>query len=168
MRHTTVLVASLLIALACGSANAQWKWRDDKGRVTASDLPPPNTVAEGDILSRPTDARRAANSAKAAPPVSTPIGKAPAATAKASTDPELEARRKRAADEQSAQERQLMARNAAASAENCSRARAYLAVLNDGRRMTRTNAQGEIEVVDDKGRAEELQRARATISSECK
>jgi hypothetical protein len=34
--------------------------------------------------------------------------------------------------------------------------------------MTRTNAQGEREVLDDKGRAEEMQRARAVIASDCK
>ena len=38
------LVTALLFALACGSAAAQWKWRDANGRINASDLPPPASV----------------------------------------------------------------------------------------------------------------------------
>jgi hypothetical protein len=67
-----------------------------------------------------------------------------------------------------AQQRQQQERDAAARAENCSRARAHLAALADGQRMTRNNAQGEREVLDDKGRAEEMQRARAIIASDCR
>lgn len=165
MRHAPILALSLLLALAAGNAQAQWKWRDAGGRVTASDLPPPATVPERDILARPSDSRRAA------PPASNAAASAvigAKAVAKESTDPELEARRKRAAGEQATAQRQLEERNAAAQAENCSRARAHLNVLGDGRRIARTNAQGEVEVMDDKSRAEEAQRARAIIASDCK
>ena len=165
MRHATLLAASLLVALACASASAQWKWRDASGRVTVSDLPPPSAVPDRDIISRP----RAAPSAKpasAASAASAPVGAAPAV--KSNTDPELEARRKRAADEQIAQQRQQHERDAAVRAENCNRARSALAMLSEGKRLVRTNAQDEVEVIDDKGRAEEVQRARARIASDCK
>jgi hypothetical protein len=165
MRHAPILALSLLLALAAGSAQAQWRWRDASGRVTASDLPPPATVPERDILVRPSDSRRAApaannNAASAA------IGTK--AVGKDSIDPELEARRKRAVAEQATAQRQLEERNATAQAENCSRARAHLNVINDGKRIAHTNAKGEVEVMDDKGRAEEAQRARAIIASDCK
>ena len=168
MPHAFALALCLLLGLACGSAQAQWKWRDANGRVTASDLPPPSSVAERDILTRPSDPRRAAPAAAVpAAPASATIASKPAVKT-TSTDPELEARRKRAADEQAAAQRQQDERNAAARSENCSRARSHLNVLNEGRRMARTNAKGEVEVVDDKGRAEEVQRARAVIDSDCK
>ncbi|MDP1692390.1 MAG: DUF4124 domain-containing protein [Burkholderiaceae bacterium] len=166
MRHANHLVPALLVALACGSANAQWKWRDANGRITASDLPPPATVPEQNILARPADSRRAATGAAAATAASAAMAKAPAG--KDSTDPELEARRKRAADEKAAQQRQQQDREAAARAENCTRSKGNLAVLIDGKRIVRTNAQGEVESIDDKGRAEEIQRARAMIASECR
>jgi hypothetical protein len=35
-------------------------------------------------------------------------------------------------------------------------------------RLTRTNAQGEREVLDDKARTEEMQRARMIIESDCR
>ena len=165
MRHTPILALSLLLALAAGSAHAQWKWRDAGGRVTASDLAPPATVPERDILARPSDSRRGAPVAPSAA-ASAVIGAK--AVTKESTDPELEARRKRAAGEQATAQRQLEERNAAAQAENCSRARAHLNALNEGRRIARPNAQGEVEVMDDKGRAEEVQRTRAIMASDCK
>ncbi len=165
MRHAAVtLAAALLAALACGSAMAQWKWRDANGQITASDRAPPSGVPDRDILARPTDQRRVAPK----PAAAASAASAPRAATAPATDPELDARRQRAADEQLAQQRQQQERDAAVRAENCSRARAHMNALADGQRMTRTNAQGEREVLDDKGRAEEMHRARAVIASDCR
>lgn len=166
MRHPTALiVTAVALTLSCASASAQWKWRDATGRITASDLPPPNSVPERDVLARPTEHRPAAATKPAVAPV---VGNPTVKLASTGVDPELEARRKRAAEEQTAQQRQAQVRDDAARAENCSRARGQLAVLGDGQRMARANAQGEREVLDDKGRAEEMQRARSVMASDCK
>ena len=167
MRHAAALTVVLLAALACGSANAQWKWRDANGQVTASDRAPPSNVPERDILARPTDQRRASVVVQAPAPAAS-AASAPRAAATPTVDPELEARRKRAADEQVAQQRQQQERDAALRAENCSRARAQMTALSEGLRMTRPNARGQLEVLDDKGRAEEIQRARAVVASDCR
>lgn len=164
--HAAV-ITGIVLALSCHGAVAQWKWRDSSGRVTASDLPPPATVPERDILTRPSDQRRVASAPK--PAIATPAGAGPVVRlASADTDPELEARRKRASEELKQQQRQAQASNDAARGENCSRARNQLAALADGQRMKRTNAQGEREVLDDNARAEEMQRARSVIASDCK
>ena len=167
MRHAAATLAALLLGLACSGAIAQWKWRDANGRITASDLAPPSTVPDKDILVRPSD-QRSANSARIpAAAASAPAGSArPVVTA--GTDPELEARRKRAADEQSVQKRQTDQRDAAARAENCNRVRANLGALSQGGRIARTNAQGEREVLDDKAIADELKRAQAAVAAECR
>lgn len=166
MRPATLLLASMLVALACANANAQWKWRDASGRVTASDLAPPASVRDQDILARPTDTRRANPPASSTAAASAVIGSAP--MPKSNSDPELDARRKRAADEQAGQQRQAEERHAAARVDNCNRARSNLAALNEGKRVSRANAQGELEVMDDKGRADEMQRARTMIANDCK
>ncbi len=167
--HTSRLVAALL-TLACALATAQstpakstWKWRDASGQIVVSDLPPPTTVPAKDILERATDVRGFA-------PPPKPAATAPSAPGigTARVDPELEARRRRAADEQTAQAKAEEAKAAATRADNCGRARSQLQALADGQRMARTNAQGEREVLDDKGRAEEMQRARSIIASDCK
>ena len=171
MRPIHLAIATgLVLALSCHSAIAQWKWRDAGGRVTASDMAPPNIVPERDILARPTELRHVASTPKPAIATpSTPSTAGPAVRlASADTDPELEARRKRTAEEQKQQQRLAQAGNEAVRSENCGRARGHLAALADGQRMTRTNAQGEREVLDDKARADEMQRARSVIASDCK
>ena len=170
MRHLPALIA-LVAAFAAGNAAAQtaplppaWKWRDASGQVHVSDLPPPLSVPAKDILDRPPLQRKAAAAAASAASAAS----APSANVTAKTDPELEARRKRAADEQAASLRQQQEKDMLVRAENCTRARGHLLALSEGQRIARTNAQGEREVLDDKGRAEEMQRARAVIASDCR
>jgi hypothetical protein len=169
------LSLAVCTAVAWGATpSSQWKWRDASGHLYVSDLPPPSSVPDSAILERPTDIRRYG---RAVPPSAKADGNStgtPTAAASAprspaaSTDPELEARRKRAADEQAALQREQEAKVAAQRADNCTRARSALQALNDGQRVARTNEKGEREVLDDKGRAEEMQRARSVIASDCK
>jgi type IV secretory pathway VirB10-like protein len=155
-------------ALAQSAPSPTWKWRESGGQIVVSDIPPPRSVPDRDILERPTTAQRRT-------PATTPAASAPApAPAPAPTnaaprvDPELEARRRRAAEELTAQQRQQQAQDAAQRADNCARAKTHMQALAEGQRLTRTNAQGEREVLDDKGRAEEMQRMRAVIASDCR
>ena len=164
----------LLGALSAVSASAQtaplppaWKWRDASGQINVSDTPPPLSVPAKDILDRPPLQRKVA-AAEAAAASAASAASAPVINTGPKADPELDARRKRAADEQSAQLRQQQEKDNVVRAENCGRAKGQLAALSDGQRMTRTNAQGEREVLYDKGRAEEMQRARAVIASDCR
>ena len=158
------MVAAGFALGVCTSAQAQWKWRDANNRVQYSDLPPPGTVPESAILQRPTGARRTV--APDAPAVSaSPVV---AASSPARTDPELEAKRKKAEQDQAAARKAEEDKHNAAKAENCTRAKGYLKAIEDGQRMARMNANGEREVYDDKIRAEEGKRAREIIASECK
>jgi Domain of unknown function (DUF4124) len=172
MKRTVSLPVVCALALSIGvvgSALAQnWKYRDGQGRIVVSDLPPPSGVQDKDILERPTaPVRRAAPSAAPAAGGSAPAGAA-APIAQQRNDPELEARRKKAADEQESKNKVQLEKEAALRADNCARAKTHIAALNDGLRMARTNDKGEREILDDKARAEELQRARQVIASDCK
>jgi hypothetical protein len=155
------LAALALVSTTVLAADGpQWRWRDASGQLHASDLPPPPGIPEKDILERPPVQRRLL------PPVpaSAPAPKGAASGA----DAELDARRRRAAEQQAEQQRQQQAQDASVRAENCTRARGMLQGLLDGQRMTRVNAQGEREVLDDQQRAAEVQRARAVIASDCR
>lgn len=157
-----VLAAVLLAAVALPAA-AQWKWRDKTGQMQYSDLPPPPSTPEADILQRP--------STKAARYAATPVGAGASAAsqpaAKASAA-ELDAKHKKAQQDEAAKAKADEERQAMARLDNCSRARGQLKALDDGLRIVRYNAKGEREVLDDKGRAEEAQRARETIARDCK
>jgi hypothetical protein len=161
-------LAATLAVCAAVAQTGTWKYRDAQGRIVVSDLPPPAGVQDKDIIERPpTVVRRPAAPAPAAAPA-TPAQAAAGKVPVAAVDPELEARRKKAADEQAQQQKAQQEKDAAQRAENCGRARQHLAALNDGMRIARTNDKGEREILDDKGRAEEMQRARQVIASDCK
>lgn len=168
MRHVAAaLAATLLLGLASSGAIAQWKWRDANGRITASDLAPPSSVPDRDILARPAD-QRSANAAPRPPAAGVEAAASARPVVTAGTDPELDTRRKKAADEQAAKKRDEDQRAAAARAENCNRVRANLGALSQGGRIARANAQGEREILDDKAIAEEIKRAQAAVASECR
>jgi hypothetical protein len=160
-----VVLSSLTLALP---AQAQWKWRDGNGRVTASDLPPPREVPDKDILQRPVgkSARAPATAAAAA---SEPASAAAAAAASAPyVDKDLEARKRAAEQQQQAKAKAEEQRNAAVRADNCARARGHLGTLESGQRLARVNDKGEREIIDDKTRADEMRRAREVIASDCR
>ncbi len=164
LRAPTLCLALALLATAWLPAHAQWKWRDKNGQITARDLPPPREIADKDILQRPDlTAKR--------PPAPSPSASAPAPAAPAVAAPvdrDLEARKQAAEQETKNRAKADEARIAAQRAENCNRARAHVTALESGQRIARVNAQGEREILDDKGRADEMQRARQVMASDCK
>ena len=161
------LATVLLLAAAAGDAQAQWRWRDKSGHVTASDRPPPPDVAERDILSRPTAQSAGRNATPPAAAGSAASGVAGLAQ-KGPLDVELDARKRAAEQEQAAKTRADEARLAAQRAENCRRARSHVATLDTGQRIARVNERGEREVIDDRARADELRQAREVIASDCR
>lgn len=169
------ITAAALFALGLSQpAAAQWKWKDKSGRVQYSDLPPPPNVSDTDILQRPSGsaARKpppfAPNSAQAAAAaMAASAASAPDGVARG-VDPELEAKRRKVAEEETAKRKAEEEKVKAAKAENCQRAKANLRALDDGMRMARVNEKGEREILDDKARAEETKRTRDIIASDCK
>jgi hypothetical protein len=161
----------VLFAALCGAmapAQAQWKWRDKDGRITVSDRAPPRDVPERDILSKPpSDTRRATSTQTAASAASAPEGTAPQ-TAPTAMEREVQSRKKAAELEQAAKLKADEEKLAGQRADNCRSARGHLVALEGGQRIARTNDKGEREVLDDKGRADEMRRAREVIASDCR
>ncbi len=165
----TLCLLALATLLAAGTAHAQWKWRDKDGRITVSDRPPPREVPDKDILGRPPAPARAPAAPSAAPAAPAAPAAATGASAPATPlDREVQARRRAAEEELAAKAKAEEERSAARRAENCRQARSQMAALESGQRMVRTNDKGEREVLDDQARAQEIQRAREAIASECR
>jgi hypothetical protein len=145
-------------------AHAQWKWRDPSGRINISDRPPPNDVPEKDILARPqAQARRSV-----APPVAASAASSAASAAPTALEREVQARKRQAEQEEAAKNKAEEERIATIKAQNCRNARNQIAALESGQRIARINDKGEREVLDDKGRAEEMRRAREVANSDCR
>lgn len=155
-----------MLALAMPAAHAQWKWRDKSGQVNASDRPPPLDIPDKDILARPAPEVRRVFPEAAASAASAASGGAAAQRAPAG-DPQLEARRRAAEQDQASKSKAEEERLKTQRADNCRRARGHLAALEGGQRIARTNDKGEREVLDDRGRADEMRQARTVIASDC-
>ncbi|HEV6964676.1 DUF4124 domain-containing protein [Roseateles sp.] len=162
-------LAALLCLVVAGAAQAQWKWRDARGNVQYSDMPPPPGVPEKDILQRPAAAARAivvvpagqAASAAASAPK-------PAASSPSKAEQDATARQKQDQDREAAKQKEEERRLAEQRRENCSRAQASLRDLQSGLRLTRTNDKGERVFMDDAQRQAEIERTRQIVTSECR
>lgn len=152
------------LCVATLPAAAQWKWKDARGQVVISDTPPPREIPDRDVLQKPSSVIQRSSNA-AAPAASAP---AVETVAKVKVDPELEARRRKVEGEQQDKQKAEEARVAAARAENCQRARSHMSTLDSGVRLSRTNDKGEREILDDKQRADEIQRTRQIIATDCR
>lgn len=168
---TSLLAGGVMLTLPSSAvAGMQWKWKDATGAVQYSDRPPPAGTPDKDILSRPAAARLIPSAGK---PASEPAAAAQAASGASkpdnkAVDPELEAKRKKVEEEKKAAQKAEEEKAAKNKADNCTRARSYQRTLNDGVRITRNNAAGEREYLDDKARADEQRQVEDVIRNNCK
>jgi len=173
MKLFQTLLAMALVA-SCAAASAQWQWTDKDGRKVFSDRAPPVDVLDKNIVKRPqgrassTPAPEAA-AAGAEAAQGSPAPATPAAAAKGvGVDKELEAKKKQAADAEIAKRKAEEERITKAKVENCARAKQAKTTYDSGIRISRLNAAGEKEILDDAARAEELKRIQSVIASDCK
>lgn len=161
------LSAFCLAALVLGAspALAQYKWKDNRGQVHVSDMPPPRDIPDKDVLQRPSSSP---SRVAAAPGAGAAAAASAALPGKLPVDPELEVRRKRAEDEAKALKRTDEDRQSAQRTENCQRARQQMATLDNGQRLVRYTDKGERVVLDDEARADEAQVARRAIAQDCR
>lgn len=173
------LVMALSLATLAPAAQAQYKWKDERGQVHLSDLPPPSDVPERNILQRPRSARSAGPAAAASVPSSAAEAQAaPSApgagagatssAASAPVDPELAKRRAAAEAAAQAQANADQKRQQAQRAQNCQRARQQIALVQNGQRLVRINPAGERVVMDEPTRQAELQMARRVADADCR
>ena len=172
-RRSAALALAIVAGVYVSSAAAQWAWKEDSGRVVYSDRPPPPSIRSSQILRQPMGAVpepaqpvAAANPGEKPAAASAQTASTPSAPKSiAERDMEFRKRQQERADaERKAQEEQ---QKSAAKAADCERTRGYLRSLEDGVRISRTDAAGNREILDDAQRAAEIERARKTIQQIC-
>jgi hypothetical protein len=162
--------AVFLVALLCAlPAAAQiYSWKDKDGKVHYSDTPPPS--GEVNVI-------RGAPGARPAPPAAPESTGAPGATDPAKEQdpsrPPTLAEREQAFRERRAAEAEAQAKaedEAGREAERqrfCEQAKNQLGALESGQRVTRFNAAGEREFLDDAARSAEIARLQQQVSEHC-
>ena len=135
-------------------AQTGWQWLDGSGRKVFSDLPPPSSVPDRNILLRPSA------DAPASPALAPPLEPAPKPGSPPALMPEdaamikaLEAIKKR--DDQIRR-------------DNCRNARSRLATLNSGLILYTVNERGEPVVMDEAMRAAEIRRMQSAEQEHCR
>jgi hypothetical protein len=166
MKIIPTLLFSMLAGLSA-TAFAQWQWIDNDGHKVFSDRAPPPDIVDKNILKRPNSrAVVSVDDSEAVQPVAAPV-LVPGAAKATGVDKELEARKKQAADAEAAKRKAEQDRITKAKVENCARAKQAKASLESGVRISRTNAAGEREFMDDSAKANELQRIQGIVASDC-
>lgn len=161
-----------MIALACflpALGLAQWQWIDKDGRKVFSDQSPPADIPTKNIIKQPgVRGQQVAAPQPAAAAAPQPASSAAAMPKLSGKDKELQEKKKLAeaaeAEKKKAQEEEL----AKMRADNCERAKRSKASFDSGVRISRTNAKGEREFLDDAQRAAETKRLEKLIASDCK
>jgi len=168
MRSWLPLLAAAWLATLPGPADAQWLWRDKEGQLNASDRPPPRDIPDKDIMGRPVPEARRTGQAAAPMASASAVAATPPVAAPTALEREVQARKRATEQEQAAKAKADEERQGTQRAENCRSARGHLVALESGQRIARTNEKGEREILDDKGRADEMRRAREAIASDCR
>jgi outer membrane biosynthesis protein TonB len=164
LASVAVIAAGLATALLAPSAVAQWMWKDDAGKVVASDQPPPPSVPASHIMKTPR--KRTPDQAAVEPPKDAAKDGADAPKSLADRDLEFKQRQKEAAE--AAKKAEAEAAKAQGLKENCAALRGNLAALQTGGRAARTDANGERSYIDDAQRQSEIERTQAQLSQNCK
>ena len=175
MQKIALSLAAGLLAFAALGADAQtlWKWRDASGQMHISDTPPPPGTPTKNIVSGPPSGTPPSPvvTTTSSSSTTTTTTADPAATAASAGETALDKKKKAAdkekADKDKADRAAVDAKNAAIRKDNCARAQASLAGLQSGQRIAKINANGEREVLDDAGRADEIKRTQDVVSTNC-
>ena len=151
------------LLLVAAPAFGQWMWKDDQGKVVASDQPPPTSVPQSRILKEP----RARRAGVAEAPAATNKDAAKADAPKSTADRELDAKQHQKEAAEAAKKADDDTNKARAMQENCSAVRGNLAALQAGGRAARFDEKGERVYLDDTQRASEIQKSQSQISQYC-
>ncbi len=176
---TRFLLSLLLATITLTPAFAQYQWRDGKGRMVFSDMPPPHSINKKNVIKGyepppvSEDVTTSANKInaenrqieQAAQPApitqETPSSESRLAERLAEFDKRREARLKAEKDGKDARKQASRQKDLCRNLQNDNRA------LQSGRRLALVNAEGEREIIDDKARKVRLKENRELMSKHC-
>lgn len=142
------LIAALALTLASASvlAESMYQWTDDRGRVQYGQQPPADRPYQRlDIRAAPSPGAPVRSTQPAQPEKAEPAKQAAGGQADEATKREQEA--KRAAD--------------------CAKLRANLVTLSDNPRLSRHNAEGEVERIGEDERQQMITEAKQNLATYC-
>jgi len=153
MQRSKVVLLSALFIPMTAFAGQVYEWKDASGKTHYSDRPPAGVEAKPTRIN--TGAPRSSATPSDAPPPQTWAEKLKQMNEQQAERQEAEATAKKKTEEEKRRQ------------EACDEAKRQKTLLESGQRVRRVNADGEREVLDDAGRAEEIARIESTITNAC-
>ena len=170
----------LLLAGFAGVAQAQYQWRDERGRMHYSDMPPPAGIPAERILRGPKPPAPAADAVAGVPGSVAPGAAAPstagpgapgnpepAAATPAYKDQAMAFEKRRQERAEAEAKAAQAAREAAEKARYCDELEAQRRTLASGARIVTVGADGERRYLDDAARKLRLEENARAIASGC-
>jgi hypothetical protein len=155
---TRLLFVTIAFSVAATSAYAQYVWLDEKGSKQFSDMPPPASIPQKNIIKSPAVTTSSLQSPSSVTDV-TPT--APVTTAEKNID--FNKRKLAQADKDKKAANQ--ARMDAEKMKHCERARDYKQLLDSGERIGQTDRQGERGIMSDEQRRQELRDVKTALDN---
>jgi hypothetical protein len=141
---------TVALLLATAAAHAEiYQWKDKNGKTIISDKPPTENVTEQKKITSDSATSNAASP-------------------KPTADRELEFRKRQKESQESTEKAQKEQAVATEKQENCANARRYLATLESGERVALRDDKGERYFLDDAQRAQEMEKAKQAVQTNCK
>lgn len=177
-----LLLVLTLSVFALEPANAQYQWRDAKGRMVFSDRPPPQSVAKSQIIRgfkpKPRPVQEAADKAvaEAAQAGTRQAGSASDTTDRSELPKPTESRlAARLAEFDKRRNERLKTRKEKAQKDKvaarkkalCRNLHADNRALTSGMRLARVNEKGEREIIDEKAKKIRLRENRELLAKHC-
>lgn len=148
MKRFAVTVALILIT---STVSAQiYQWKDENGKTTLSDKPPPGQLRPQQIIESES---------------STPAAKTP--SQKTLADRDLEFRKRQKESQESTEKANKVQAASAEKKVNCDNAQRQLQALESGERIALRDNKGERYFLDDDQREQEVAKARQAVQSNC-
>ncbi len=159
----------LLLAGFAGLAQAQYQWRDDRGRMVYSDVPPPPGTPADRILRgpKPSVAPAVATQPGAPTAMANAAAAAPAAAVPAYKEKAMAFEKRRQERAEAEAKAAQAAREAAEKARYCDELEAQRRTLASGARIVTVGADGERRYLDDAARKLRLEENARAIASGC-
>lgn len=150
MKPTLFFAAFFLSTVAIGAASAQtYQWKDGSGRTVISDTPP-------------------AGGTKATAQVGSDVPPAAPAEQKSIAEKSLDFNKRQQEAREKAEQQSKEAAEASKRRDNCDRARRNLKLLESDQAVSRLDDKGEGQLLNDKQRRQEIERARQMMQEACK
>lgn len=154
MKKTLLGMALLMGMLPLNTWAEVYKWKDAKGQVRYSDVPPPANVPYETLSSKRS--------------LAPPSAVAKPAPEKTQADRELEARKRQAEAEDAKKKEEARLAEQKLREQNCITAKSNLQNYQQGGRIYRMNEKGEREYLDDAAIAKGIEQAKKDIEEYCK